>query len=235
MDAHALALLQDRLGYRFTDLGLLREAMTHPSVVVRGGSRASSAVSNQRLEFLGDRVVGLVAAKLLLARFPGEEEGSIARRHTAIVNGEALAEMAESLDLGSCLALSQGEEETGGRTNRSTLADALEAVVAALFLDGGLAVASAFLEPRLQDLIDLDKQPPIDPKTALQEYVQARGEPLPAYEVVAQTGPAHQPAFEVQVRIAGHPPASATAGSKRAAEKAAATAMLKLAGVLKDD
>lgn len=213
-------LLADRLGHRFRDRRLLRDALRHPSVTA-----TTEATAYERLEFLGDRVLGLAVAEMLMRRFPSEPEGHLARRFAAHVRREALAEVARSLDLGQHIMLSRGEETGGGRSNAATLADCMEAVIGALYLDGGLEVAAGFIQ-RHWDARLAERQPPRDPKTALQEWAQGRGLPLPRYETVAAEGPDHAPAFTVSVAIAGHPGASAVGASKRAAERAAAEALL---------
>jgi ribonuclease-3 len=221
--APGLGALEETLGHRFANPDLLIEALTHPSAFRR---RNISRRGYERLEFLGDRVLGLVIAELLWRRFPDEAEGEMTRRHTHLVRREALAEVAAAVGLGARLIVSKGEEGAGVRENKSVLADVCEAVIAALYLDGGLGVATHFVErwwePRLAAL----GAPPRDPKTALQEWAQARGLPLPAYKSVPGDGPAHRRLFTVTVRVEGLPPASATGSSKRAAETAAAAAAL---------
>lgn len=216
--------LGDALGHSFADPALLLEAMTHPSI--DPDARGVATFGYERLEFLGDRVLGLVVAQWLLEEFRHENEGALARRHTALVRRETLAEVASRLGLGRYLLLSTGEEESGGRDNRAILADACEAVIAALFLDGGLPAAEKFIRRAFADLLSADLRPPLDPKTALQEWAQARGKPLPRYETVSRTGPDHDPVFEVRVVVEGVPPVAAKGASKRVAEKQAAAGML---------
>lgn len=216
----ALDRLEERLGHRFREPALLRQALTHASAAAPGAS-------NERLEFLGDRVLGLIVAALLFERFPGETEGALARRFTALVRREALAHVAETIELGAHLVLSAGEEEAGGRANPGTLADACEAMIAALFLDGGLAAAEAFVRRRWLPLLDEAVPPPKDAKTALQEWAQDRGLPLPVYRETGRSGPAHAPTFSIEVQVAGRPPASASGPSKRAAEQSAAAELLR--------
>lgn len=222
MPAH-LADLEQRIGHRFADRALLQEALTHSSAKRRGrhGKR-----SNQRLEFLGDRVLGLVIADLLVARFRDEAEGALSRRHAALVRRESLAEIGRALGLGEWLVVARSEEEGGGRTNPSILADALEAVIGALYLDGGLPVAVEFITTRWRDALAGMGEPPRDPKTALQEWAQAHGLGLPRYDVAGSEGPAHAPRFHVTIVLGDLPAVSASAGSKRAAEQAAAAALL---------
>jgi ribonuclease-3 len=217
------ASLETALHHRFSDPRLLEQALTHASHAQDGkGAR----VSNERLEFLGDRVLALAVADLLYERFPNEDEGAMARRHAVLVNRESLARVAAELDLASHMIISRGEEEAGGRDNRGLLADACEAVIAALYLDGGLKVATRFIHRYWKPLMARDATPPKDAKTALQEWAQARGLPLPAYREVERQGPPHAPVFLIEVSIEGLPPSTSTGSSKRAAEQAAAEALL---------
>ncbi len=219
------------LGHRFADEGLLREALTHPSATAAGrgsrGTRRAAGRPYERLEFLGDRVLGLVVAHMLYAAFPRESEGALAKRLAALVRRDTVARVARSLGLGDHLVLSRGEAESGGRSSPTVLADALEAVIGALYLDGGLPAAEAFVRRRWQPLLQEDVRPPQDAKTALQEWAQGAGLPLPDYELVASEGPPHSPLFRVAVHVAGLPPARGTGRSKQAAQQAAAAAMLE--------
>ncbi len=217
--------LESVLGHAFADDRLLSTALTHASAT--GGSRGRLGGSFERLEFLGDRVLGLVVAEMLLEQFPNESEGDIAKRHAAVVQRDALARVARTIDLGRHLRLSKSEDDSGGRDNPALLADALEAVIAALYRDGGLAPAAAFVRREFQKLIEGASQPPRDPKTALQEWAQGRGKPLPKYRTLAEEGPAHQPRFVVEVRVADVTPATGEGTSKRAAERRAAAALLE--------
>jgi ribonuclease-3 len=221
--AAALASLTEALGHRFERPELLTEALTHPSARARRGAPKRGY---ERLEFLGDRVLGLIIAELLWRRFPEEAEGALTRRHTSLVRRETLTGIARDVGLGAHIVLSAGEEAAGARANPSVLADVCEAVIAALYLDGGLSAAARFVErwwePRLTKL----GAPPRDPKTALQEWAQARGRALPVYRTVATEGPAHRRTFTVTVSVDGLPPATASGPSKRAAEAAAAAAAL---------
>ena len=217
-DWPSLAALLD---HQFDDLSLLERALTHASAA--DGNYDSHY---ERLEFLGDRVLGLVIAELLFRRFPEEAEGQLARRHTALVRKEALALVAEKIGLDSFLVIAKGEEESGERENPAMLADICEAVIAALYLDGGYEVARAWISRHWSPLVDADLQPPRDAKTELQEWVQARGLPLPRYEVTNREGPAHEPHFTVSVTIEGQSPTQGEGRSKRAAEQMAAKGML---------
>lgn len=213
--------LEARIGHAFADRQPFLAALSHPSAAQ---SRGFSEY--ERLEFLGDRVLSLVIADELLRRYPREPEGAIAKRHTALVRREALASVALSIGVGPALTLSPGEHASGGRDNPALLADAMEALIAAVYRDGGLEAARGLIEREWADLLDGSKKPPEDAKTALQEWAQARGLPLPHYAVVGQSGPAHDPRFEVSVAVDGADPATAEGSSKRAAEKAAARLLL---------
>ena len=219
-----LAAAAATLGHTFTRPALLAEALTHPSTQARGRGY-------ERLEFLGDRVLGVIVADMLLAAFPAEDEGALAKRFAALVRRQALAQVAERLDLGRFVELSKGEEETGGRSSPTLLADTVEAVIAALYLDGGLAAAEAFVRRQWSGLMKAAATPPEDAKTRLQEWAQGLAKPLPSYTTVAVEGPPHSPTFEVEARVEGLAPATAKGPSKQAAEQAAAAALLaKLAG-----
>jgi ribonuclease III len=227
--AASLAPIEEALGHHFAKPDLLIEALTHPSATRR---RGISRRGYERLEFLGDRVLGLVIAELLWKRFPNEAEGELTRRHTHLVRREALAEVAQAMGLGEKLLLSKGEEGAGVRKNKSVLADVCEAVIAALYLDGGLEPARRFVEMRWEKRLSNVAKPPRDPKTALQEFVQGRGFPLPLYQTVGSEGPAHKRRFTVTVTVDGMENATATATgpSKHAAEIAAAAAALAAIG-----
>jgi ribonuclease-3 len=221
--ADSLDLLAETLGHRFADPKLLVEAVTHPSAAkLRGTARRGY----ERLEFLGDRVLSVIVAELLWRRFPDASEGELTRRHTQLVKQETLAAVALEMNLGRHLAASPGEAATGLHKNPSVLADLCEAVIAALYLDGGLAVARGVVErwwgARLADV----PAPPLDPKTALQEWAQAQGLKLPVYRTLKAEGPAHRRNFTVSVAVQGLPDATASGPSKRTAETAAAAAAL---------
>ncbi len=224
--ARASHPLEAVLGHAFGDRNLLTEALTHSSRVP--GTREPTY---ERLEFLGDRVLGLVVAEMLLNHFPGEEEGALARRHSALVMGETLARVGGGIGLSAHIVMSRAEDETGGRNKPNLLADVMEAVIAALYLDGGPEAAAEFIKKHWRPLMDSAQTPPQDAKTALQEWLQGKGKPLPDYESVSRTGPDHAPLFTVRARIAGVLPETASGPTKRAAEQAAAEAVLIRAGV----
>ena len=222
----ALDRLQDRLGHRFSDRDLLRRALSHRSGV------SEAAASNERLEFLGDRVLGLCIAELVYARFPEEPEGVLNKRLVAAVRAETCTEVAEALELGAMLLLDKGESAQGGRENPSLLADACEAVIAALYLDGGMAVARDFVRQHWAERLDRTGGPPArDAKTALQEWAQGRGLPLPTYAQIGRTGPDHAPAFVVEVTVQGLDPARGEGRAKRDAQQRAAANLLQRIGV----
>ena len=215
------------LGHSFARPALLREAMTHRSAT-RPGARGSG--SNERLEFIGDRVLGLLMAEWLIERFPHEQEGELGRRLALLVSQPVLAEVAEAIGLGEVLSVSPGEARAGVRRRATVLADALEAALGALYLDAGLDRARDFIRRAWDGAMTALAEPPKDAKTALQEWVQARSLGLPDYQVTARSGPPHAPVFEVTV-TAGASTATGTAGSKRAAEQLAAEALLRAVGV----
>lgn len=215
--------LAAQLGHRFARPRLLVEALTHPSAAAR---RGAAEHGYERLEFLGDRVVALIVADLLLRRFPDESEGALALRLAELVRRETLAQVARKLGLDAYLRLAKGEEAAGERHNPALLADACEAVIGALYLDGGLEVARALVEPRWTPFIEAAHRPPQDPKTALQEWAQGRGLALPRYRETGRAGPAHEPHFTVEVELEGHAPERGQGRSKRLAEQAAAERLL---------
>lgn len=220
----SIAPVTKATGYRFRDESLLREAMTHPSI--NPGDRGAATHGYERLEFLGDRVLGLVVAEWLLERFEDEHEGQLAKRHTALVRREALTAVAQDIGLRSWLLMSTAEEGMGGRDNSAILADACEALIGALYLDGGLEAARSFIRSAWAEGFDRYSRPPQDPKTALQEWAQARGLPLPLYETLDRTGPDHEPMFLVAVSVEGYPAVQAEGPSKRLAAKRGAQALL---------
>jgi ribonuclease-3 len=208
------------LGHKFAQPKLLTEALTH-----RSAAGAKGQGSNERLEFIGDRVLGLIVAEWLIERFPQEREGALGPRLAALVSRPALTVIAETHGLAALLAVAPGESKRGVRERSTVLADALEALIGALYLDGGLAVARDFVRRVMADVVDQQFVPPKDPKTALQEWALKRALALPAYEVLEQTGPSHAPSFIIRVTV-GNASATGAAGSKRAAEQEAATALL---------
>ena len=248
--------LQKLIGYEFADLELLERALTHVSA-----ASGDAARGNQRLEFLGDRVLGLAVSDLLYASFPDASEGELSHRLSDLVRRETCSDIAAAWDLGPFLVLGSGEGKAGGRRNRGTLADnkkadrfaaALKALLysvevqspdaevvlgnyAAVFLDGGFEAARAVVERALADQVRSPDRPPRDPKTALQEWAQGAGRATPTYSVVERSGPDHAPRFRVAARIPDLPDAYGQGGSKRIAEQAAALALLMREGVWNGD
>ena len=214
------------LGHEFSRPELLREAMTHRSAI-HGRTRGKARDSNERMEFIGDRVLGLLIAEWLIERFPREQEGELGRRLARLVSQPVLAGVAEGIGLGEALSVSPGEARAGVRRRATVLADALEAALGALYLDGGIERARSFVRSAWNDAMSAQAEPPKDAKTALQEWVQARGMGLPQYDVVSRAGPPHSPEFVVTVS-AGEFSGTGTAGSKRAAEQLAAEALLRM-------
>ena len=214
--------LQQRIGYRFKDRGLLEHALTHRS---RAAEDASGGVAdNESLEFLGDAVLGLVVAETMFRKYPTYNEGQKSKVKAAVVSTQSLARHAEQLGLGDHLILGRGEEKTGGRYKQALLADGYEALIAAIYLDGGLAEAASFLERELGDAITSGAGDTVgqDYKSALQERLQALGRPLPEYRVAGEAGPDHRKMFSIEVVVAGEVLGSATGKAKKEAEQEAA-------------
>ena len=222
----SLADLQTRLGYTFRDEGLLRLALTHPSVAHESGEPMAH---NQRLEFLGDAVLQLILTHELYEKFPAFDEGPLTKGRAKLVNRRTLAEHARALDVGTHLILSRGEETSGGRERASTLADAFEALLGAIFLDGGFAVAGEFVSREFGAAFGKLNVPPSieNPKGELQELLQSRSPEAPEYHVLSATGPDHDRVFECVVQHAGVELARGSGKSKKAAESDAAWAALK--------
>ena len=214
--------LQQAIDYRFRDRGLLEHAMTHTSRAnedVSGGVR-----DNESLEFLGDAVLGFLIADLLFNEFPGHDEGQKSKIKAALVSTATLARLAERLSLGEHLLLGRGEEKTGGRQKQALLADSYEALIAAIYLDGGIEHVRAFVAREFAALVDEARRVGAaqDYKSALQELVQSRNEPLPEYRLVGTRGPDHHKLFQVEVVVNAEPVAEATGTSKKEAEQEAA-------------
>lgn len=238
-----LAALQKALGHRFADTTLLEEALVHPSANPRrsrarsarrsGSTKTIEALSRDynRLEFIGDRVLGLIVATMLAKTFPEAAAGELALRYNALVKQESLARFAQDIGLGEYIQFSRSERDSGGAGKPAILADALEAVIAALFLDGGLTPAERFVAAHMQPQLAASLSGAAkDAKTALQEWAAARLQQVPRYEVVGIEGPPHEPRFTVSVALGDDEPELGRGGSKRAAEQEAAGRLLKRMG-----
>ena len=210
--------LQKALGYTFRDEAHLRLALTHPS---------TKLPDNQRLEFLGDAVLEFCVSDMLYRKYPDLHEGELTARRAALVCERTLSVLARSLELGKVLVMGHGEEQTGGREKPSILADAMEAVLAAIYIDGGIRAAHQVILRLFAEDEKLIAWRGHDDKSALQEYTQANGLELPAYEIIAQEGPDHNRTFTAQVSVLGKPVATGVGNSKKAAEQAAAKKALK--------
>ena len=220
-----LAALAKAIGHAFARPELAAEALTHRSALDRQPAlKASFPNGNERLEFLGDRVLSLAVADLLLRRFPHEREGDLALRYNALVSAGPLAEVGESIGLGDHIVL--GASEKGDGVKPAIQADSLEALLGAIFLDAGFEVAAGVIERLFGDRLTAQRTAPRDPKTELQEWAQARRLPLPKYREIGREGPVHAPVFVVDVAVKGHEPAHGRGGSKREAERLAAAALL---------
>jgi ribonuclease III len=223
--------LQQAIGYRFRDRGLLEHALTHTSRAnedVSGG-----VVDNESMEFLGDALLGFVIADLLFRDFPRFDEGQKSKAKAAMVSTTMLAKQAERLRLGDHLLLGRGEEKTGGRRKQALLADTYEALLAAIYLDGGIEHARAFIVREFAPLLDEVRRDGVtgqDYKSALQEWLQSHDMPLPDYRLIGTAGPDHRKLFEIEVVVRGEPLASASGASKKEAEQEAARAALQKLG-----
>ena len=217
----AAKIIEQRIGHTFADPSLLATAFTHVSALKSARSRADSY---QRLEFLGDHVLGLIVSDMLYRAFPKADEGELSKRLADLVRREACADVAKSLGLDEAIKLGSVGAGASARLRNSVLGDICEAVIGAVFLDGGYAAAAEFVERNWTERMR-------DPKTVLQEWAQGKGLPTPVYREVERTGPHHDPQFRVAVELPGLAAAEGIGGSKRAAEKLAATALLKREGV----
>lgn len=218
----AVADLEQRIGHTFADRELFERALTHASV----GDGARKVRHNERLEFLGDRVLGLLAAERLLALDPDSREGILSPRLAALVNGKTCARVARRIELGGALRMAGSASKIGARENDSVLGDACEALMGAIYIDGGLEAARAFFMRFWAEEFENAEPEAKDVKNHLQEWAQARGLPLPRYEVTARSGPDHAPVFTVRVSVEGYPDETGTGRSRQDAEKAAALCLL---------
>ncbi|WP_072397041.1 ribonuclease III [Hyphomicrobium sp. CS1GBMeth3] len=226
--ARKYKVLEKKLGYRFKNEALLARALTHASL--RGARKVRE--DNERLEFVGDRVLGLAIVELLEETYPNATEGELARHLNRLVRGETCGKVGRALGLGEFLMLSESEAVSGGRLKTTILADAVEAVLGAVFLEAGYDKARDVVRRLWENEEVSFGHAAADPKSALQEWAQGRGLSLPTYVEVERTGPDHAPSFTSEVRIKGRSPARGQGASKRAAEQAAASAMLEREGVM---
>ena len=212
--------LQNIIGHDFKDQALLETAITHSS--------AGFSTNYERLEFLGDRVLGLAIAEVLYKKFPDEPEGDMAKRLAALVQGTMLACIAKEINLGRFITFSDAEREAGGAENENILADVMEAIIGAIYLDGGFVPCRKMVESLWGKHLDSVKKPPAHPKTALQEWAQGRGLALPLYAIAGQSGPDHAPVFDVSLKVEGFEPVQAEGRSRQDAERKAAQAFMAL-------
>ena len=224
----ANAALEARIGHQFADQALLATALTHVSALKPSRKRGDSY---QRLEFLGDHVLGLIVSDMLYRAFPNADEGELSKRLADLVRKESCADVAKSLGLVDDIKLGAVGAGAGARLRKSVLGDICEAVIGAVFLDGGYQAAAEFVERNWTERMHKLRRPLRDPKTTLQEWAQGKGLPTPVYREIERTGPHHDPQFRIAVELPGLESAEGTGGSKRAAEKAAASAMIAREGV----
>jgi len=224
----AVAAIEARIGHGFADPSLLTTAFTHVSALKSTKKRGDSY---QRLEFLGDHVLGLIVSDMLYRAFPSADEGELSKRLADLVRKESCADVAKSLGLLDDIKLGAVGAGAGARLRKSVLGDVCEAVIGAVFLDGGYQAAAGFVERNWTERMRKPRRPLRDPKTVLQEWAQGKGLPTPVYREVERTGPHHDPQFRVAVDLPGLEPAEGIGGSKRAAEKVAASVMIEREGV----
>ena len=227
----ATAALEARIGHKFSDSALLATALTHVSALKPSRKRGDSY---QRLEFLGDHVLGLIVSDMLYRAFPNADEGELSKRLADLVRKESCADVAKTLGLVDDIKLGAVGAGVGARLRKSVLGDICEAVIGAVFLDGGYQSAQEFVERNWTERMKKPRQPLRDPKTVLQEWAQGKGLPTPVYREVERTGPHHDPQFRVAVDLPGLAPAEGVGSSKRAAEKVAASVMIEREGVAGD-
>ena len=225
----AIAATEARIGYKFSDSALLTTAFTHVSAL-KPATR-HRADSYQRLEFLGDHVLGLIVSDMLYRAFPRADEGELSKRLADLVRKESCADVAKQLGLTDDIKLGAVGAGAGARLRKSVLGDICEAVIGAIYLDGGHAAAAEFVARNWTERMRKLRRPLRDPKTVLQEWAQGKGLPTPVYREVERTGPHHDPQFRVAVDLPGLAPAEGVGGSKRAAEKVAASVMIEREGV----
>lgn len=211
--------LEAIIGQSFTDKTLLDRALTHSST--------GKDTNYERLEFLGDRVLGLVVSEILYEKYTEENEGDLAKRLAALVQGSFLAKIAAKLDLGRFIEFSVAERQAGGDMNENILADAVEALIGALYVDAGLEACRKFIEQHWDNAFDNLQKPPQHPKTALQEWAQSRGLPLPVYKIIGQSGPDHVPIFDICLKVSGFEDLIAQGRSRQEGEREAAKAFLR--------
>ncbi len=219
MDRASLEQLELIINHSFQNAELIQTALTHSST--------GHKKNYERLEFLGDRVLGLVIAQLLYKNFPEEPEGDLAKRLSALVQGTFLAKRAQDINIGSYIIFSEAERDAGGRDNENILADVFEALIGALYLDAGFNKCHDLIEKLWDSHLHEMKAPPQHPKTALQEWAQGQGYPLPEYKIIGQSGPDHAPVFDVGLKVLGYDLLVVQGRSRQEAEKNAAEKFMK--------
>ncbi|HCR85275.1 MAG TPA: ribonuclease III [Alphaproteobacteria bacterium] len=224
-----IASLESLIRYEFKNKHLLYQALTHPSANKKGRE-----IDYERLEFVGDSVLSLVISESIYYLYPQEKEGSLAKRRSAIVCKDSLAQIAKDIGLGEYLILGTGEHQSGGRQNLANLENSLEALIAAVYFDGGLRAAKEFINNFFAKYINQMKKPPKDAKSTLQEWAQGKGLGLPKYEMISITGPSHEPLIEIKLEIDNHTKIS-KASSRKEAERLAAVEVLKEMGLFNED
>jgi ribonuclease III len=226
-----MKLLEERIDYQFKDRKVLLEALTHPSMSTIDKGTGLKSVNYERLEFLGDSVLSLIVTELLINNYPDEPEGKLAKRRAVLVSGATLSKVAKELHIGDSMIMTDGERNAGGQKNPRNLENTIEAIIGGIYIDGGMEEAKVFIVKHWLPLVQAMKIAPTNPKTALQEWAQKRGKPIPIYKVVSNHGPAHSPEFNVEVMVENLDPVQARGKSKKVAEVLAA---VKILNIIKD-
>ena len=216
-------MIEEILGYKFTNAKLLQEALSHPSICVK---TSISSINYERLEFLGDVVLSLVISEILFNKYPDENEGDLAKRRSSLVSGEIISEIAHKIGLGDKILMTEAEEKLGGRDNHNNLENVLEAVIGSIYLDSGLNNIKNIIKSLWQDYIDNMIEVPIDPKSKLQEILQKHGKKLPKYELLESYGPKHMLTFRICLKADGFEEIIGEGRTKQQAEKKAAMLLL---------
>ena len=216
-------MLEKLINYNFSDMKILKEALTHPSISYVDEHKNSY----ERLEFLGDTVLSMIVAKMLFIHFPNESEGDLSKRHVELVKGETLAKIASDINLGQFIVMSQGEKDNGGQKNIRNLENTMEALIGAIYIDGGIECVKDFIFKYWMPIISQMESPPKNVKSTLQEWAQQRSLPIPQYKLLDASGPPHSPVFRIELSLNGFIPVVVKAKNKRAGEQMAAKLMLE--------
>ena len=223
-----MKLLEKKIGYQFKDSKLLIEALTHPSKSTIDKETGLKSINYERLEFLGDSVLSLIVTELLINSYPNETEGKLAKRRAVLVSGATITKIAQMLEISNHMIMTDGERSAGGTENPSNLENTVEAIIGGIYIDGGIKKAKLFVTKHWLPLVLKMTTAPTSPKTALQEWAQKKGKPIPMYTVISNSGPAHSPEFCIEVAVGSMEPVQAKGKSKKIAEVQAAIKILNI-------